>query len=110
MVRSVSLFETVRSSADLGSSQAPTLARRQTPINFEEPRIPPGRGAVRGPMGLLKDESLEAQRHWPAAARARSRDALVQEVLNVARHEGNPAVEQIRTVLYLEQYDEDGYS
>lgn len=66
--------------------------------------------AVRGPVGQLKAESLKAQRHWLLAARAGARDALIQEVLNAARHDGKPAVGKIRTLLRLEQYDEDDYS
>ncbi|MEV1170460.1 hypothetical protein [Nonomuraea sp. NPDC049784] len=66
--------------------------------------------ALRGPMGQLKAESLKAQRHWLLGARARARDALIQEVLNAARHDGKPAVGKIRTLLHLEQYDEDDYS
>ncbi|MFB9630538.1 hypothetical protein [Nonomuraea helvata] len=65
---------------------------------------------LRGLMGQLKAESLKAQRHWLLAARARDRDALIQEVLNAARHDGKPAVGKIRTLLRLEQYDEDDYS
>ncbi|MEU0564834.1 hypothetical protein ABZ297_05455 [Nonomuraea sp. NPDC005983] len=66
--------------------------------------------ALRGLVGQLKAESLKAQRHWLLAARARARDALIQEVLNAARHDGKPAVGKIRTLLHLEQYDEDDYS
>ncbi|MEQ4721420.1 hypothetical protein [Nonomuraea sp. B19D2] len=66
--------------------------------------------ALRGLMRQLKAESLKAQRHWLLAARARDRDALIQEVLNAARHDGKPAAGKIRTLLHLEQYDEDDYS
>ncbi|MGP3962003.1 hypothetical protein ACTWPT_39050 [Nonomuraea sp. 3N208] len=66
--------------------------------------------ALRGPMRQLKAESLKAQRHWLLAARARARGPLIQEVLNAARYDGKPAVGKIRTLLDLEQYDEDDYS
>ncbi|GAA3708289.1 hypothetical protein GCM10022224_087260 [Nonomuraea antimicrobica] len=66
--------------------------------------------ALRGPVGQLEAESLTAQRHWLLAARARTRDTLIQEVLNAARHDGKPAVGKIRALLHLEQYDEEDYS
>jgi hypothetical protein len=61
-------------------------------------------------MKRLRAESLKAQRHWLLAARARARDPLIQEVLNAARYDGKPAVGKIRSLLRLEQYDEDDYS
>ncbi|PZG02360.1 hypothetical protein, partial [Nonomuraea aridisoli] len=66
--------------------------------------------AVRGPMRGLTAASGRAQRHWLLAARARTRDALVQQVLNAVRHDGKAPASKIRTLLRLERYDENDYS
>ncbi|MFI7612349.1 hypothetical protein ACIBP6_14110 [Nonomuraea terrae] len=70
----------------------------------------PWPAAVRGPTRRLTAESGRAQRHWLMAARAQSRDALVQQVLNAVRHDGKAPAAKIRALLHLERYDEDDYA
>lgn len=62
------------------------------------------------PVDELVAESEQAQRFWERAARASTRDALIEAVLAAGKHDGTAAASAIRELLNLEAYDEGDYS
>jgi hypothetical protein len=65
---------------------------------------------VRAPVRELLAESARAQAYWRQAARATTRNALIQAVLKAVQHDGSDAAGDIRRRLDLGAYDERAYS
>ncbi|GAA4558228.1 hypothetical protein GCM10023193_12270 [Planotetraspora kaengkrachanensis] len=94
--------------ATLRTSAAKVAAANKTQIRgLADTKWP---AAVRAPIKELQAESLKAQPYWLEAAKAQTQDALIQQVLKAARHDGADAGNKIRHLLDLGKYDESDYS
>lgn len=65
--------------------------------------------AVSADVDALATESEQALEHWQDAARAQTRDDLVDAVLAAGEFDGSDAAGSIREILNLDAYDEDDY-
>lgn len=65
--------------------------------------------AISAHVDALVSESEQALEHWQEAARAQTRDDLVDSVLAAAEFDGSDPAGSIREILNLDAYDEDDY-
>lgn len=65
--------------------------------------------AISTHVDALIGESEQALEHWQEAARAQTRDDLVDSVLAAAEFDGSDPTGSIREILNLDAYDEDDY-
>jgi hypothetical protein len=65
---------------------------------------------VQPAVGELLAESAQAQTFWLQAAEAQTRDAVIQAAVSAGEHDGSGAASTIRSLLGLDDYDEDDYS
>ncbi|MEZ0075167.1 hypothetical protein [Planotetraspora sp. GP83] len=115
MTRSISSFARTVSMALVVACGVTAAGCSSEPVSVPGPDrtaaknpVEPTGPSPAGPSGL-RAESLKAQRHRLQAARAATRSALIQEVLNAARHDGTEPSEKIRRLLHLKEYEENDY-
>jgi hypothetical protein len=53
---------------------------------------------------------LQAQTYWLEASQAQTLEALIEAAVSAAEHDGGAAVDVIRSMLGLGDYNEDDYS